>query len=301
MNIGYTNRELKDMLAKGGYGLSQRTIYYFSTEKLPDNMIQKHMFPDRYVYNFKMNGVLYSSERQCVSFLLACLLDDGLMNGVDAEYVSSLRNGGMRYEVYHSDTPCSASSSLKRFRILDPYDRKLMDDWSPFLHLLACRYKFSCMGNSGKCNETLMSTGDKFLCYANINDGVYGINMSANDAAMRMKSPDDWRGANLHGRILMTVRDNMRSVPISVIPKDLDNRTRIVVRCPRPGLLIPHVDMCAYLMGLEDGSVTVMDSGNKNVRNLYDIDMFIARSKSAGSIIERFRRMLREYPSLEIV
>ena len=55
------------------------------------------------------------------------------------------------------------------------------------------------------CREVLLETGDAYLAEANPRDRIWGIGLSAQDAAAR--DPSAWRGRNLLGKILMEVRD----------------------------------------------------------------------------------------------
>lgn len=300
IKLGYSNRELSRLLLTFNIELARKAIYYFSTTPLPKNMIQKQMFCDRYVGVFKINDVLYSSERQCVSFFIACLLDDKLEFDIDLEYMNNLPKRCVRRMVYEAETPCSSSLALQSRRKMDVFEKALCDKWMLFFHLLACRYKF-CTLNSDKAYNALMTTGDKYLCYAHMNDNVYGINMSPQEASLKISDPIQWTGQNIHGRILMTIRDEFKNIPIKRIGKDMDNPMKVIIRCEYPGLLKAHITMIEYLLGMESGTISLEPINKENVSYLYDVIAYIPRNKYANGIVKQIEEMLQEYPELEVI
>lgn len=300
IKLGYSNRELSKSFITSGVELAKQTIYYFSTTPLPKNMIQKQMFSDRYIRAFKVGDVLFSSERQCVSFFIACLLDDMLEHDINQKYVDNLPKQCARKAVYNAETPCSASLILKSRNSMGVYGKALCDKWILFFHFLACRYKFSSL-YSVRTYDALMTTGDKYLCYAHVNDNVYGINMGPQDAALKMFDPIQWPGQNVHGRILMAIRDEFRSIPIKPVYKEFNNPARIIIKCEHHGLLKAHITMIEYLLNMEPGIIELKPVNRKNVSDLYDVIVYIPKNKYTNDIVSRVRDKLQEYPGLEII
>lgn len=69
----------------------------------------------------------------------------------------------------------------------------------------ACYFKFT---QNPELGRLLLSTGNRVLAEAAPNDAVWGIKMSAKDAAG--VDPKQWKGENRLGTILMRVRDQLR-------------------------------------------------------------------------------------------
>lgn len=301
IKLGYSNKELSKSFITSGVSLAEKTIYYFSTTPLPKTMIQKQMFCDRYVGAFKINDVLYSSERQCVSFLVACLLEGGLNDDINPDFISGLAKNDVRRIVYEAETPCLSSMKLKQLREMDVFERDMCDKWVLFFQLLACRYKFSTL-HSDKAYNALMSTGDKYLCYAHMNDKTYGINMNPQEASLKISDPIQWCGQNVHGRILMTVRDEFRSIPIKRVEKDENYPINTIIKCKHRGLLRAHIRMIEYLLCMEPGTIVAeMINDDDDIGYLYHVTAYVPKNKYANSIVMRIRWMLQEYPELEVI
>lgn len=300
IKLKYSNRELSDTVKNLGLNLSSKTIYYYSITDLPDNMIQKQFFVDRYHYPLKVGDILFNSERQCVATFIACLLEDGLNNFITSDFLLGLSSKCVIRDVYESKTPCGSSLVLKNKRPMDVFEKSLCDRWMLFFHMTACRYKFSTI-SSHKPHEELMRTGDKFLCYAHMNDKEYGIYMSPQSAAMKITDPNDWLGLNVHGRILMMVRDELRSVPLKKIEIDMDNPVSIIIRCEYPGLLNIHLDMCEYLLGMEKGVISLSQINKNNMNYLYEVVVRMQKVKNMSVVISRLKELILNYPELEII
>lgn len=300
MKLRYSNKELSNMLKESGMSLSSKTIYYYSITELPEHMIQKQYFPDRYHHPLKVGDILFNSERQCISVFLACLLDDNLENFVSTEYLFNLNSKSLIRSVYECKTPCGSSLFFKTNRPMDHLERMLVSKWMLFLNIIACRYKFSTL-NSRRAYEELMKTGNKFLCYAHPNDKEYGIYMTPENAATKMTDPLQWLGNNIHGRILMTVRDEIKSIPLKTIPKDPENVINIIVRCARPGLLKIHLGMCEYLLGMEKDTISLNQVNQDNISFIYEVSVHMQKTKTINNTINKLKELLLDYPELEII
>ncbi len=68
-------------------------------------------------------------------------------------------------------------------------------------------YKFT---QNAALREFLLGTGDRILVEASPVDAIWGIGLSAEDAAVT--PPDQWPGENLLGFALMVVRDRIRNL-----------------------------------------------------------------------------------------
>lgn len=86
------------------------------------------------------------------------------------------------------------------------FDAKLWDEKKYEVVLAGNMAKFSAHKN---LLDKLLVTGDKILAEAADYDQIYGIGLAASDP--RALDMAQWRGENLLGKILMEVRDTMRT------------------------------------------------------------------------------------------
>lgn len=300
MKLGYSNKELAGLIKRNGLNLKEEVLYYFSPGIMPSNMIQKNMFSERFNRLFKMGNLPFYSERQGFHVLMAVLALDGFVTPLDENALDGLKKENKAISLaMKTKDPCVASMTVKP--IVEFMDWKLVKEWGTFVRLLLCRYKFSPSQPYNSPFENLMRTGEKILCYAHINDKSLGIYDSPQEAYLRYASPDEWKGANVHGRILMTVREDMRSVRIRKAESNEGVSTRIVIKCSRPGLLKYHVDMATYLSGMQEGTATLNLGINENVPWMHEVVLSLTVGKKTAMTVDKFKRFLLEYPGLEIL
>ena len=70
----------------------------------------------------------------------------------------------------------------------------------------ALRAKFT---QNEDLKQALLATGSRILAEASPRDGIYGIRLTAEDAASL--APEKWPGQNLLGKALMEIREELRS------------------------------------------------------------------------------------------
>lgn len=311
MIIKYSNKELGDLVDKMDLNLSKNTIYYYSTVNLPSNMIQKQVFPDNCIYPFLMGNMLFSSERQCVSLILALAIKmEGKLRYSDEEPVEAVfLNKDYKLDlrikrIYDAYTPYSSSRMLKDYMAytsddMTPYEKKdVCNKWLLFAYILAMRCKYGGRGTR-MLYDALMATGDKFLCYAHPNDAVFGIRFTPRRAAELCQSPEEWKGDNYHGRMLMMVRDDFNDIPL--MPKERIEKptSTIIVRCRVPLFLKIHIEMIEVLLNMKDCIDVVNGAGG--IPDIFEVRVYIVRDKWLNPTLESIRKHLLEYPDLEIV
>ena len=110
-------------------------------------------------------------------------------------------------ERYTAILRCSKQWECKDLgKQVTPFDK---DRW------LAVRYEVVKAGNRAKFTqnpdlmEKLLATGDRILAEASPKDKIWGIGLTAEEAAMM--EPADWPGENLLGRVLMDLRAEFRA------------------------------------------------------------------------------------------
>ena len=101
---------------------------------------------------------------------------------------------------------CTSPSEIKSLeRCIQPWQQSIWDDVDKFsLMLKAIRLKAS---QNNDFLKHLLSTGSKTIARASEDDTVWGVGLSIFDA----KAGRSWKGKNLLGNVLMTVRDEFRS------------------------------------------------------------------------------------------
>lgn len=86
------------------------------------------------------------------------------------------------------------------------FDAKLWDEKKYEVVLAGNMAKFSAHKN---LLDKLLATGDKILAEASPSDVIWGVGLDASDP--RILNQETWRGENLLGKVLMEVRDKMRT------------------------------------------------------------------------------------------
>lgn len=105
-------------------------------------------------------------------------------------------------EILQSASPGAAKALGRKVR---GFDKQTWAENSLLLVTDGCELKFS---QSGDCKQVLLSTGDKILVEAAPRDRIWGIGMGRSNPGRL--DPISWRGQNLQGEALMTVRQRLR-------------------------------------------------------------------------------------------
>lgn len=99
-----------------------------------------------------------------------------------------------------------------------PHEQKLIgqyvkgfisDVWDAHKMDIVRRGNYAKFSQNAGLRKKLLATGDLVLAEANAKDIVWGIGLSEDDP--NVQRPENWRGENLLGEILMDVRDTLRS------------------------------------------------------------------------------------------
>tara|TARA_A100001015_G_C14804576_1_gene638357 strand:- start:341 stop:757 length:417 start_codon:yes stop_codon:yes gene_type:complete len=102
-------------------------------------------------------------------------------------------------KIINAKTP---SECKKLGRRVKKFDEQTWSEFREFFafEILKCKFK----SNVDMMN-ILLSTGKNILAEASATDRIWGIGLSESDP--RAYNPDQWKGTNLLGKILMRVRD----------------------------------------------------------------------------------------------
>lgn len=145
---------------------------------------------------FEKEGVTYTSAEQYMMAMKAILFND------QRSY----------QEIMNARKP---SEMKKVGRRVKGFNQMVWDDHKARIIFEGNLLKFS---QNEEFKEHLLSTGDKILVEASPYDGVYGIKMSIDDK--NKEDPYKWKGENLLGFTLMSVRDYLRSQNKGEEPKE---------------------------------------------------------------------------------
>lgn len=90
-------------------------------------------------------------------------------------------------------------------RLVKGFDRTIWDQHSFSIVYEANLAKFS---QNSELKEELLATGDRVIVEASPYDFIWGIKMG--DADSNIESPEKWKGLNLLGFTIMTVRNQLK-------------------------------------------------------------------------------------------
>ena len=97
-----------------------------------------------------------------------------------------------------------------------PYEQKLMGSrvsgfdevvWKRERHRIVFQANWLKFSQNNGLAKKLLRTGNAILAEANSNDVIWAIGLHADDP--RAQDPNQWRGENLLGQILMDIRDRL--------------------------------------------------------------------------------------------
>lgn len=144
-------------------------------------------FSNWYPCRFEEEGIVYSSSEQYMMAKKALLCND--------------------LEIYeqimHTDSPSLCKRLGRKVKNFDP-DKWNQARWSVVYH--AVKAKFS---QNEDLKKILLQTDDQIIAEAAPRDRIWGIGMNASDNGT--DNPENWKGQNLLGQILMQVRKELKS------------------------------------------------------------------------------------------
>lgn len=111
-------------------------------------------------------------------------------------------------EIFEQIMACDDPKTIKSFgRKIRNFDEKIWNEVKYSIVLNGNYLKFS---QNRQLMEFLLSTGDRILVEASPYDGIWGIQMNADDE--RAENPNKWQGENLLGFALTEVREEIKRV-----------------------------------------------------------------------------------------
>lgn len=165
-----------------------RNIIPFWGHKPKEGECGKEVFSQWYLADFQVNHQVYCCMEQYMMAKKAQLFGD-------TETEKLIMEASTQNEIK------SLGRKVKNF------DESVWNDFKTLIVMTGNYYKFSQLG---KLRKYLLSTGDAILVEASPYDTIWGIGMSADEA--RRCDITKWRGSNLLGFSLMSVRDELARI-----------------------------------------------------------------------------------------
>lgn len=156
---------------------TQFTFFYSSS----------HPFSNWYMLPFIHNGIEYNCSEQYMMHKKALLFKDYDV----AEMI--MQQGHPRKQKFLG-------------REVRGFDQKTWERECRPMMVEGLKSKFS---QDTYCLTTLLDTGDTVIVEASPYDTIWGIGLSEDDP--KAQNPEQWRGTNWLGEVLMKVRDELRS------------------------------------------------------------------------------------------
>lgn len=174
---------LKDVQARYENGEHLEFIFFSEHQKTANGIITKNCLSSWYQSSFEMNNMIYQCAEQYIMAEKAKLFDD-------EESLDKI------LKAIHPNQMKIIGKEIKNF------DEQIWNKNKINIVKIANLAKFS---QNTKLKRYLLLTGEKILVKTNSHDTVWGIGLSKKNSLIR--DPDNWKGKNLLGFILMDIRE----------------------------------------------------------------------------------------------
>ena len=165
---------------------AEKYLFFFGHRASPDGTITESCLSQWYDCRFTENGISYHTAEQYMMAGKARLFGD------DAAFSRIMS--------------AQAPSEYKRLgRIVKHYSEAV---WQASRFDIVVKGNLLKFGQNEALKRFLLETGDKILAEASAYDLIWGIGLPAYNPDIN--DPSKWRGQNLLGQALMTVRDALR-------------------------------------------------------------------------------------------
>lgn len=144
-------------------------------------------FSNWYLSDFKVGSITFHSAEQYLMYMKASTFGD-----------SRIAN-----KILETNNQSQIKALGRRVR---NYDDSV---WSRVRQVIMEQGLYAKFTQNAGLKAQLLRTGDNILAECSPYDCIWGIGMSTGDP--RHMNPDEWRGHNLLGQALMTVREQIRS------------------------------------------------------------------------------------------
>lgn len=179
----YSNQWLEDQIEKG---LSPKYIFFWGHRPLKDGSIGKSCFSQWFERGFTWKGIHYLTAEHWMM----------------AEKARLFKDQEILERILETKT---APEAKKLGRMVKGFD---IPTWAQHCERIVQNGNYLKFTQHDDLKEFLLETGDRILVEASQYDQIWGIGMKAGDEGIEY--PQNWRGKNLLGYALMTVRDKIR-------------------------------------------------------------------------------------------
>ena len=173
------------ILEEQAVGKKREAVFFWGHHPDKDGGVGKECFSQWYMADFYVGHVKYCCMEQYMMSKKALLFGDVETNEL-------IMNAGTQGEIK------GLGRKVRNF------DEEIWNEFKRLIVLTGNYYKFS---QCKKARKFLLSTKDALLVEASPYDTIWGIGMTAQEAAR--SEVEDWRGSNLLGFALMQVREEL--------------------------------------------------------------------------------------------
>ncbi len=179
----YKTYDLDWLLSQQGGGTRQKYVYFWGHRKRPDNAVTKACFSQWWSSPFEVDGNRYATAEHWMMAEKARLFEDEI-----------------RYaEILNSESPGKAKALGRQ--VLN-FDQSV---WNKSKYDVAVQGNFHKFTQHEDLGNFLRNTGNRILVEASPVDRIWGVGLEQKDPMI--EKPSKWRGQNMLGFALMTVRD----------------------------------------------------------------------------------------------
>jgi ribA/ribD-fused uncharacterized protein len=178
----YTKQNLINAINGGKYF---KYISFWGHQPSKDGIITKTCFSQWWLANFTVDGIEYKSAEHWMMAEKARLFNDT--------------------EVLDKIIACKSPAEAKKLgREVKSFDNELWDSNCFEIVVQGNIHKFS---QNQNLKDFLLNTKDRVIVEASPVDPIWGIGLALNDP--NVENPENWKGTNLLGFVLMEVRDKL--------------------------------------------------------------------------------------------
>jgi len=182
--MNYNNKWL---IKKFERGEQLKYIFFWGHTASPDGRVTQSFFSQWWVAPFEVDGIIYTTAEHWMMAEKARLFGDD----------ATLK------KILAAQSPAAAKN---QGRLVADFDPVTWDAHKADIVVNGNLHKF---GQHVDLKEFLLKTGDRILVEASPVDRIWGIGMAKDNE--HIENPLKWRGENLLGYALMTVREQLKT------------------------------------------------------------------------------------------
>lgn len=178
--------KLEDIIERYNKKEKLSFLFFWGHRANPDGSISNGCFSQWWPCKFEVDGIVYNCAEQYMMAEKARLFPG---------------NEKLLIEIMNETDP---KNHKKYGRMVKNYDDKI---WGSKRKAAVLKGNIAKFSQNKDLKNYLLKTGDKILVEASPYDDIWGIKMKKEDSGVT--NPNNWKGTNLLGFVLMQVRDEL--------------------------------------------------------------------------------------------